>query len=155
MVLSPDFIAFQNGNDVFEQIGAFGNSSGANLTGAGEPERVDIADVTTGFFEMLGVQPLLGRDFVSDEGKESSSNVALLNESLWRSRFGADRQIVGKTVDLDGKAHTIVGVMPAGNRYPRADIWTPFGARFKHFFAKVTAMDDAFGRGPPETGCHH
>ncbi len=125
VVLSPDFIAFQNGNDVFEQIGAFGNSSGANLTGAGEPERVDIADVTTGFFEMLGIQPLLGRDFVSDEGKESSSNVALLNESLWRSRFGADRQIVGKTVDLDGKAHTIVGVMPAGNRYPRADIWTP------------------------------
>jgi predicted permease len=125
VVLSPDFIGFQTGTDVFEQIGAFGNSSGANLTGVGEPERVNIANVTTGFFAMLGVQPLLGRDFVSDEGKESSSNVALLSETLWRSRFGADLQIVGKTIDLDGKAQTIVGVMPTDNRYPRADIWTP------------------------------
>jgi predicted permease len=124
-VLSPDFIGFQNGNDVFEQIGAYGDSSGANLTGAGEPERVNVTNVTTGFFAMLGVQPLLGRDFVSDEGKESASNVALLSENLWRSRFSADRQIVGKTIDLDGKAHTVVGVMPTGSRYPRADIWTP------------------------------
>jgi|HubBroStandDraft_6_1064221.scaffolds.fasta_scaffold05389_2 predicted permease len=125
-VLSPDFIAFRDGNDVFEQISASGGSSGANLTGVGEPDRVNVTNVTTGYFPMLGVQPLLGRGFLPAEGKQAESNVALLNESLWRTRFGADEQIVGRTINLDGTAYTVVGVMPANIRYPRADVWTPF-----------------------------
>jgi len=124
-VLSPDFIVWQNGNDVFKKIGAFGGDAGANLTGAGEPERVSVTDLTAGFFEMLGIQPLLGRDFLPEESKQANSHVALLSETLWRNRFAADAHIIGKTISLDGTAYTVVGVMPAGMRYPRADVWIP------------------------------
>jgi predicted permease len=124
-VPSPDFLVWQNGNDAFETIGAFNGGAGANLTGAGEPERVSTTDVTTNFFDMLGIRPLLGRAFLPEEGKQANSNVALLNETLWRNRFASDPHVVGKTINLDGTAYAIVGVMPAGIRYPRADVWTP------------------------------
>ncbi|HXX16125.1 MAG TPA: ABC transporter permease [Candidatus Eremiobacteraceae bacterium] len=125
-VISPDFLAWQNHNQVFQQIGAFGGGSGANLTGSGEPTRVDITNVTTGLFPMLGVNPVVGRSFLPEEGRQAKDNVALLSESLWRSRFAADPQIVGKTIRLDDDAYTVVGVMPVTLRYPAADIWTPF-----------------------------
>ncbi|HUJ30116.1 MAG TPA: ABC transporter permease [Candidatus Acidoferrum sp.] len=124
-VPSPDFIGFQSGDWAFERIEAFGGGAGANLIGAGEPERVDVTNVTTGLFGMLGVQPLIGRSFLPEEGKQAGSNVALLNETLWRTRLGADRQIIGKTISLDGTAYRVVGVIPASVRYPSADVWTP------------------------------
>src|SRR5579863_811665 len=125
VVLSPDFIVWKDDNGVFEKIGAWGGDVGANLAGAGEAERVSVTRVTTDFFQMLGIHPILGRAFLPNEGKEATGNVALLNETLWRNRFGADPRIVGKTIDLDGAAYSVVGIMPGGVRYPRADIWTP------------------------------
>jgi putative ABC transport system permease protein len=96
---------------------------------------------------MLGIQPVIGRLFLPDEGKAAENHVALLNESLWRNRFGADRYIVGKTISLDGTGYTVVGVMPAGIRYPRADVWRntrkssrPLGSQ----------MDDCNGHRPSE-----
>src|SRR5438876_1974540 len=124
-VVSADFPAWKDRNHVFEQIGAFGGTSGANLTGAGEPTRVSVTNVTTGFFSMLGVQPIAGRTFLADDGKQGQEHVALLNETLWRNRFSADPRIVGETIRLDGTSHIVVGVMPAGVRYPQADVWTP------------------------------
>src|SRR5438876_2984641 len=124
-VISADFPAWKDRNHVFEQIAAFGGTSGANLTGAGEPSRVSVTNVTTGFFSMLGVQPIAGRTFLADDGKQGQEHVALLNETLWRNRFSADPRIVGETIRLDGTSHIVVGVMPAGVRYPQADVWTP------------------------------
>jgi putative ABC transport system permease protein len=124
-VISPDFIGWKDRNQVFEQIDAFGGGVGANLTSAGEPARVSVLHVTAGLFTMLGVQPIAGRAFLPAEGKQGQDHVALLNEALWRARFGADPRIVGKTVRLDGDAYTVVGVMPANLRYPAAEIWTP------------------------------
>ncbi|PYT76513.1 MAG: hypothetical protein DMG40_26020 [Acidobacteria bacterium] len=124
-VVSADFPAWKERNHVFEQIGASGGTGGANLTGAGEPTRVTVNNVTTGFFSMLGVEPIVGRAFLPSEGKKGQEHVALLNEDLWRSRFGADTRIVSKAIQLDGTTHTVVGVMPASLRYPRADVWTP------------------------------
>ena len=124
-VISPDFMGWTNRNQVFEQIGAYGGGVGANLTASGEPARVSVLNVTPGLFPMLGVQPVAGRAFVPSEGKQGQDHVALLNEALWRSRFGADPHIVGKSVRLDGDAYTVVGVMPANLRYPAADVWTP------------------------------
>jgi predicted permease len=135
VVLSPDFLVWKDGNDVFEKIGAFGGSSGANLTGAAEAERVSVTNVTTDLFELLGIQPLIGRTFLPDEAKEVRSHVALLNEVLWRNRFGADSHIVGKTINLDGTAYTVVGVMPGGIRYPRADVWSPLALDSETFSA--------------------
>src|SRR5437667_527744 len=124
-VVSADFPAWKDRNHVFEQIGAFGGTSGANLTGAGEPARVTVTKVTTSVFSMLGVQPIAGRTFLADDGKQGQEHVALLNETLWRNRFSADPRIVGETIRLDSTSHIVVGVMPAGVRYPQADVWTP------------------------------
>jgi predicted permease len=124
-VISPDFMGWNDRNQVFEQIGAFNQTMGANLTAAGGPARVRVIKVTAGLFPMLGVQPISGRAFLPAEGKQGQDHVALLNEALWRARFGADPRMVGKTVRLDGDAYTVVGVMPANLRYPAAEIWTP------------------------------
>jgi putative ABC transport system permease protein len=124
-VISPDFLAWQQHNQVFDQIEAFAGSSGANLTAAGEPARVDVTDVTPGLFSMLGVKPLIGRTFLPDEGRLATNHVALISESLWRSRFGADPQISGKTIRLDDALFTIAGVIPGTLRYPGGDVWTP------------------------------
>jgi predicted permease len=132
-VISPDFMGWQDHNQVFEQIAASGDASGANLTGAGQAVRVSISNVTTNFFSMLGTRPLIGRTFLSSEGKLSDSHVALLSESIWRDHFGASLHVLGKNVQLDGSAYTVVGVMPSTLRYPGADVWTPFAlddARF-------------------------
>jgi putative ABC transport system permease protein len=125
VVISPDFTGWKNRNQVFEQIGAFGGGAGANLTGVGEPTRVSVANVTAGLFPMLGVQPIAGRTFLPAEGKQGQNHVALLNEALWRGRFGADLHTLGKTVRLDNAAYAVVGVMPANLRYPAVDVWTP------------------------------
>ena len=124
-VLSADFPGWKDGNHVFDQIGAYGGTAGANLTGTGEPIRVTVTNVTTGLFSMLGVQPIVGRAFAVDEGQRGREHVAMVNETLWRDRFGADTRIIGETVQLDGTGYTVVGVMPASLRYPQADVWTP------------------------------
>jgi putative ABC transport system permease protein len=125
VVNSPDFMAWKKQNQVFQQIGAFNVGVGANLTGAGEPVRVQVTSLTTDFFTMLGVRPVAGRGFLPEEGKEGQDHVALLSEKLWRKRFGAKPVIQGEAIDLDGKPYTVVGVMPGGIRYPTADVWTP------------------------------
>ncbi len=125
-VVSPDYIGWKNHNQVFEQIGAFGGGVGANLTTADQPVRVSVLNTTTGFFPMLGVRPIAGRTFVPAEGKQGQNRVVLLNETLWRNRFGANPHILGKSLRLDDTAYTVVGVMPASlMRYPHADLWTP------------------------------
>jgi predicted permease len=132
-VVSPDFVAWKDRNQVFEQIGAFGGGVGANLTAAGQPARVSVTNITAELFPMLGVQPLLGRTFLAAEGKQGEDHVALLNETLWRSRFSADPHILGKTIRLDGAAYVVVGIMPANVRYPGADVWTPFALDAESF----------------------
>jgi putative ABC transport system permease protein len=134
-VISPDFLAWRNQNAVFEEIGAFGGGVGANLTQAGEPTRVSVINVTANFFHLLGVRPLAGRDFLPGEGKQDQSHVALLSETLWRNRFGGDRAVFGKSMHLDGTPYTVVGVMPAGVRYPSADVWTPVALNDERFSA--------------------
>jgi putative ABC transport system permease protein len=125
VVISPDFMGWKDRNQVFEQIGAFGGGVGANLTGAGEPVRVHVTSVTAGFFPMLGVQPIAGRTFLPAESHQAQRHVALLNEALWRSRFGSDPHILGKSVRLDDDSFTVVGILPSNLRYPAAEVWTP------------------------------
>jgi len=132
-VISPDFIGWKDRNQVFEQIGAFGETVGANLTAAGEPARARVIKVTVGFFPMLGVQPIAGRGFLPSESKEAQRHVALLDEALWRSRFGSDPHIIGKNVRLDDDTFTVVGVLPANLRYPAADFWIPLALDTEEF----------------------
>ena len=130
MVIAPDFKGWQAQSRVFEAIGAFGlgfngYSPGANLTGVGEAARVDVVPVTVGFFDLLGVRPILGRGFSASEGQPGQNQVVLLSASVWRREFGGDRNVLNKTIHLDGTPYTIVGVMPAGLLYPPGDLWVP------------------------------
>ena len=91
-----------------------------------EPERVEGARVSPGFFALLRVQPALGRSFAAEEEQPGREPVAILGDRLWRRRFQADPRIVGKTFLVDGKSTQIVGVMPPGFRYPDdSEMWTP------------------------------
>ncbi len=111
----------------FESVAAWANDD-FNLTGVGEPVQVPVGRVTPNFFATLGVLPQMGRAFSEDEGRPEGKPVVVLSDSIWRSRFGSDPNIVGKTVTLDGKPHTVIGVLPAGAQFPfvgPADVWTP------------------------------
>ncbi len=131
-VVSADFPAWKDRNHVFEEIAASGGTSGANLTGIGQPARVTVTNVTTGLFSMLGVQPVAGRAFLAEEGKQGREHVAVLSETLWRNSFGADPRIIGETIRLDGAGYLVVGVMPASLR-PQADVWTPLALDAERF----------------------
>ncbi len=102
-------------------IGGFG------LAGAGDPERVFGTAVTADLFAVLGVTPVIGRGFLPEDGRPGAADVVVLSDALWRRRFGADPAVVGRAITIDGRQETVVGVMPAGFRFPRdtaAALWT-------------------------------
>ena len=103
-----------------EQVAAMRTRT-TNLTGVGEPEQVASAEVTGNLFRTLGVQPQRGRDFLDKEGQPNANRVVLLSDSLWKRRFNRDPSIIGRTIQLDGSAHEVVGVLPASFRYFRTD----------------------------------
>jgi putative ABC transport system permease protein len=111
----------------FEEIGMFDIGLSANLTGGAQPERVNGSEATPGLFTTLRVNPILGRTFLPDETDVAQSKVALISESLWRRRFGADPNFAGRSVMLDGVGFTVVGVLPASFKFPeKVDLWLPF-----------------------------
>jgi predicted permease len=98
-----------------------------NLTGAGDPVRISGEAVSSGFFDVLGVEPVLGRAFTPPEDAPGSERVAILGHGLWTERFGGDPSVVGRSIELDDVAYTIVGVMPRGFAFPDPDdrLWVP------------------------------
>jgi putative ABC transport system permease protein len=98
------------------------------MTGPAEPERFDGQRVSASYFRVLGVSPVLGRDFEEAEDRLNGPPVAILGDGLWRRRFGGDGAILGRQVTLDDRSYTVVGVMPAAFENvlaPAAEIWTP------------------------------
>ncbi len=89
-----------------------------NLTGSGEPERLEAASVSPNLFRVLGVRMALGRDFLDEEEQRGRDLVVVLTNDLWRRRFNADPSLIGKTIQLNGLAHTVAGVLPPDFRYP-------------------------------------
>jgi putative ABC transport system permease protein len=120
-----DVLDWRAQNRSFESVGAFQNTF-FNYTSGEVPERVRAAGVTANFFSLLGVQVHLGRDFFPDDERPGAPRVALLSEHFWRSHFGADPQVVGKTIRLSGVEGIVVGVMPANLNFPAKDVklWT-------------------------------
>jgi predicted permease len=117
---------YKEQNKVFEEIAAY-NLQGVNLTGGNEPERIRGANVTSNLLTLLGIQPAHGRAFLSEEEKPGGEQVVILSNALWQRRFGADANLVGKTIMLDGKPATVVGIMPFGFRFPdnETELWRP------------------------------
>jgi hypothetical protein len=117
-----DFLDLERDQQSFEDAAAYVNLS-FELSGRAEPIRIDGSKVSPGLFSLLGVGPLLGRDFLPEEDRPGT-DVALLSWGLWQSRYGGDRSIVGRTVTLDRRPYTVIGVMPAGFEFPRRGPWS-------------------------------
>ncbi len=123
----PNFLDWRAQNNSFAQMAAV-NSVGFNLSGIDQPENVTGQAVSTNFLSMLGVHPILGRDFESSEEREGSAAVVLLSYPLWQSHFGGDRSAIGRTISLDGRAYSIIGVLPANFRWmEKTDLLEPIG----------------------------
>ncbi|HXR99291.1 MAG TPA: ABC transporter permease [Pyrinomonadaceae bacterium] len=121
-----EFQDFQQQCQAFEHIAAYA-IQGLNLTGVDQPERVRGATVSANLFPTLRVQPQLGRNFTVDEDRAGNDAVVILGDSLWQRRFGGDPSVINKTVQLDGRTLTVIGVMPANFHFPDRDTeaWIP------------------------------
>ncbi len=124
-VSPPEYMELRVRNRVFEEVAAH-DSGSLTLTGEGRPERIEAALVTASFFPLLGVQPAMGRTFTADEDRPGHSEVVVMSHGLWHGRFGADSQIIGRRLHLDGVTRTVIGVMPPGfDLFGHADLWSP------------------------------
>jgi len=119
----PEFVEFAK-SGVFERVTAF-ESVSRNLTGSDEPERVAAGKVSTEFFNLLGVEPLLGRTIAPSEQGPNGQRVLVISYGLWQRRFGGDKAVLGKTVSLDDEPFTVIGVMPPQFRFEEAQAWFP------------------------------
>ncbi len=115
----PDFVDYRARNQVFESLGAMviGPSMVTVAKGSG-PERLNMASVSAGLITTLGVAPTVGRDFRGEEESSTAAQPVIISERLWREQFGASPDALGRTVRVDDKVRTIVGVMPAGFALP-------------------------------------
>jgi len=143
----PDFLDLRERSQAMG-VAAYTGAS-FNLSGGDRPERLTGSQVTSNFFQVLGVQPVMGRAFTLEEEREGANLVAIISDELWQRRFGGDRNVLGSTVLLDGRVHTIVGVMPPKFWFalPGAEIWTPLGfsgeeTRNSHWLAVLGRIRD-------------
>lgn len=121
----PTFNDWRNQSHSFEHLAAYFGAS-LSLTGAGDPAQLRGARVTPSFFPTLNVQPAVGRWFTEQEAAAGHEQVVILEHGLWQGRFGSDRTIIGRTIQLSGQPYEVVGVMPAGFQYPNdATLWLP------------------------------
>jgi putative ABC transport system permease protein len=122
-----DFKDFQTRNQVFDRLGAMRSQSSV-LTGGEVPERIETAAVSPSVFEILGMQPVLGRSFASDEDQPDKNHVAILSAGLWQHRFGRNPNILGSVLLVDGGSFTIVGVAAPQFRLPenQSELWIPY-----------------------------
>ncbi|HEX7957645.1 MAG TPA: ABC transporter permease, partial [Pyrinomonadaceae bacterium] len=125
----------------FEELAAYSQQH-FSLNEGDQPERVPGARVTPNLFRVLAVHAEHGRTFKDEEGAPGSDDVVLVKHSLWRDRFGSDPDLVGKTVRVDGRPHTVVGVMPEEFDFPlnASQVWAPLSFepketanRFNHY----------------------
>ncbi|MGB6947567.1 MAG: ABC transporter permease, partial [Bryobacteraceae bacterium] len=128
---SPDFCNWRKQGRLFEGLEAYAHGDGSNptLIGAGSPERLEGVSVTRGFLDLLGIPLAIGRTFTPEEDRLGGPPAVILSYGLWRRKFGASSNVVGKTLDLDGRSCSIVGVLPASFIFPdntfRSEILTP------------------------------
>jgi putative ABC transport system permease protein len=174
-VTQPDLIAWRERSRTFETVSSF-RPNYAALTGTDRPERLMIWEVTADFFHTVGVQPALGRGLSAEDTTAGRDGVVILSDGLFQRRFGGDRKALGRTVMIDGKSRTVIGVMPPGfqlvTRFPfKADAWLPMvltrrsdgnhdrlavgrlrpGATLKQAQAEMSAIAAQLGRENPNS----
>ncbi|MGH9839926.1 MAG: ABC transporter permease [Blastocatellia bacterium] len=122
---SAEFLEWRERAKTFAQIGAYRFDT-TDLTGNGEPERLNAGFASADLLATLGVAPALGRSFTSAEDTLGNASAVILSDGFWQRRFGGDRQVLGQTLTLGGQSRTVVGIMPPGFRLTdEADVWLP------------------------------
>ncbi|MDQ3803685.1 MAG: ABC transporter permease [Acidobacteriota bacterium] len=151
-----DFFDWRERANVFEALAAYDGWS-PSLTGAGEPERVEAARVSPGFFGVLKVSPALGRDFLPAEEQRGNHLSVILSHPFWQRRFGGDPRVIGRSLTLNGHGYTVVGIMPAGFAGPKftggdfeqAELWAPFAPDLSQWTRDGRSVDAAIARLKP------
>ena len=123
-VSQPEFMDYKGLTQVFENAAAFGGAS-LTLTGDGEPERLRAIAATRDFFPVLGITPLLGRNFEGREGGAGVETVVILTHELWQNRFGGDRALLGRVLQINGRSRRVVGILPPNVTVNRAQAFIP------------------------------
>ncbi|MBK9170495.1 MAG: ABC transporter permease [Bryobacterales bacterium] len=151
----PDLEDWRREQRTLTALAAYGQFDN-NLTDGGVTQSIKMTFTTPELFALLGADPILGRTFTQDEDREGGDvRQLVLGYELWRSHFGGDRNVLGRTVRLRGDAYTVIGVMPAGFRYPdRSDVWAPLMARYASYTfpfwrARGARMHEVIGRLAP------
>ncbi len=150
-VSEPEFVDYQRDIKAFARLAAFTRTD-ANLTGdVGEPERVFVARVSDGFFDILGVRPVAGRFFTREEDKPGTPPVVVIGHGLWQRRFAGDPGIVGRKIMINGTPRTVVGVMPAhfDTPSPRVQVWTPLRLKLDSLWTRNNHYLELVGRLAP------
>ncbi|MEN3328539.1 MAG: hypothetical protein V7638_3346, partial [Acidobacteriota bacterium] len=125
-----NFLHWRSRNQIFDQLGALFDTD-MNLTGVGEPQRIQSCVVTTNFFQVLGVQPMLGRSFLPESETPGSPFTVIISHELWQRQFGSDPNVINKSLTLNAHQVEVIGVMPPGFelQFPitrHVDMWVPF-----------------------------
>jgi putative ABC transport system permease protein len=145
---AANFVDWREQNKVFEGMGALADQS-FNLTGAGDPERLEGKRASANLFNLLGVEPMIGRGFLPEDDQPGAGRVVVLSHGLWQRRFGADPSVVGRQLELNGQSHTVVGVMPRSFQFPspETELWAPIAFtqqeaanRGRHYLQVVARM---------------
>jgi putative ABC transport system permease protein len=131
-VAAGEYLDYRDRNRSFVQVAAYQND-GFNLTGAGTPLRINADAATPSLFPLLGVQPAFGRTFSEEESRLGADRVVVLSHDLWHRQYGGDPGVLNRTIKLDEKPYTVIGVMPPSFRFPsdsapaseRVQLWVP------------------------------
>jgi len=131
----PNFLDWVRMNHTFGAMAAYRHHD-FNLTGWGEAQRLDAMQVSPSFFPLLGVKPVIGRNFAPEENQRGAAHVVMLSGGLWKSKFGSSPDIVGTTLTLDGAGYTVIGVIPENfyfccesMNFHLGDVYVPIGAQ--------------------------
>ena len=147
-VSAAEFWDYKQGNDVFSNIACF-TTENLNLTGQGEAARIQVARVSASLFPLLGVPSKIGRTFTEEEDSAGGGGVILISERVWSTRFGSEPDISGRTIRLDEKPYTIIGVMPARFQFPSTDntfsdsvdLWMPIAMSAEEKSRRADSFD--------------
>jgi len=149
----PNFRDWKEQNQVFDGLAAI-RSTGVTLTGVDEPERIRGAQVSGEFFSLLRTEAAVGRIFRSEDNEVGAEAVVVLGDGLWHRRFGGDPEIIGQSLTLDGKVHTVIGILPPGFRFPvnlaEAELWTPLDLEFMFIPVRRAHWLNVIGRLKPD-----
>jgi predicted permease len=124
-VTAANFFDWRQQSTVFEHLAALRTTS-ANLTLGDQADRIDISQTSANYFSVFGVEPELGRLFISSDEQAGHTPIAVLSHGLWQRRFAGDKGIIGKSINLDGKTYTVAGVTPSTFQDPfKSELWLP------------------------------